>query len=1063
MLLRIAQWMLLLALVLARPGQAEENRLWLVPAGVDLPPDVQVLGWAGSRGHLVRARRQQLAGLPVAPYAGKSKLSPELDQRLQEKAAGPVALEIVLARGEDAAGVVATLTRLEPAAEVLRIAPGPPDRIIVRVDADRAVALTDRLGRSNRVTRLQRHWPMGWLNQDSVGPIQANAPSGGPPPTATPIWDQDILGTGQVVGIADSGLDRNEGWFRQLHNGVSVNTEITDAADTTPPIPGPWHNGRKVAGYWVMPGASAYDDNENCDGGVQFTSFHGTHVTGTAAGDGGTPSRPDAANYDPGDGMAPQAQILFQDLGNDSSGCLSGAGGVPMWSQALAAGVRIHSNSYGSRYVGQYQAREAALDEFLWRNEDMLLVFAAGNEGSGGISHPGHAKHPLTVGALLHGNSTVPAGFSSLGPTSDGRIKPDLAAPGSLISSARGNDEDSVPSPGITGLFSGTSMAAPAVAGAAALVSQYFDDGFYPTGVANPDDALRASGPLLKAVLLNGTLTFADTPGFDRGWGRVWLDNNLYFAGDDRQLRVWSLANDAGLSQGEFHEFQLQVPAGGEFRATLVWYDPAPLLAAPEALVNDLDLSVTAPDGTYLGNRFSGGVSSTGGSPDQLNPVEQVRFESAQAGVYTVRVDAGTVPGTGLPESLRQGYALVVSSGQCDSAVVDAPDFSLVADPAEVQRSVSGAPGAYQVYRAPGSCAGLAGAPGFVGVTATGQFDDTTTQGGFQYAYQVRGVDACGEGPASVCRDVVSQAPCTLTPQGLGGSSQSQPLGSFCATRVSWPEAAAQCPDAGLGYELHRSTDPFFAPDSGTRIADGLPSASYTDLQAASGVTHYYRSVAVDSRGNRAAPTHPVLFAAVGPVVAPGTFQDGGESLATMVPEFPWRLTASHAAEGARSYRQAEDGLSYQPDTCAAISTPDMPLQAGAVLSYQARFELESGWDGVVVEVSTDGGRSWTDLPPNGGYPGDFSQTEPTGSGPVNACGYPATQGAFSGDSGGAFQSFQSDLSSLAGETVRFRWRFSSDPGMEMEGFYLDAISVTQAGVPSACIDGELLWFDGFE
>ena len=170
-----------------------------------------------------------------------------------------------------------------------------------------------------------------------------------------------------------------------------------------------------------------------------------------------------------------------------------------------------------------------------------------------------------------------------------------------------------------------------------------------------------------------------------------------------------------------------------------------------------------------------------------------------------------------------------------------------------------------------------------------------------------------------------------------------------------------------------------------------------------------------------------------------------------LAPELPWRVTGSSSAEGARSYRNAADGLSYQPDTCAALSTPDMPLQAGAVLSYQAGFELETGWDG---------GQSWTDLPPDGGYPGDFSLT---GTIPINACGYLASRGAFSGDSAGAFQSFSTDLSALAGQTVRFRWRFSSDPGVEMDGFYLDAIAVTQSGSPSSCVADELLRTDGFE
>ena len=71
-----------------------------------------------------------------------------------------------------------------------------------------------------------------------------------------------------------------------------------------------------------------------------------------------------------------------------------------------------------------------------------------------------------------------------------------------------------------------------------------------------------------------------------------------------------------------------------------------------------------------------------------------------------------------------------------------------------------------------------------------------------------------------------------------------------------------------------------------------------------------------------------------------------------------------------------------------------MLLTAGASLSFQAKYDLEFQWDGVVQEISTDGGTTWNDLPPTGGYPSSFAQTT---SPPVNACGYVASHGAFNG------------------------------------------------------------------
>ncbi len=128
------------------------------------------------------------------------------------------------------------------------------------------------------------------------------------------------------------------------------------------------------------------------------------------------------------------------------------------------------------------------------------------------------------------------------------------------------------------------------------------------------------------------------------------------------------------------------------------------------------------------------------------------------------------------------------------------------------------------------------------------------------------------------------------------------------------------------------------------------------------------------------------------------------------------------------------------------------------MLSLQARYDLEYQWDGVVQEISTDGGASWTDLPPDGGYPSSFARTQDP---PINACGYPAAQGAFSGvstassnaDPGngtatGVFKPFTTDLQSYAGQTVQIRWRFSSDQNTGFDGFFLDQIRIV--GTPGS-------------
>ena len=110
----------------------------------------------------------------------------------------------------------------------------------------------------------------------------------------------------------------------------------------------------------------------------------------------------------------------------------------------------------------------------------------------------------------------------------------------------------------------------------------------------------------------------------------------------------------------------------------------------------------------------------------------------------------------------------------------------------------------------------------------------------------------------------------------------------------------------------------------------------------------------------------------------------------------------------------------------------------------------------MVVEISSDDGATWSDLPPSGGYPGSF---EATGSPPINACGYPSAQGAFSGDNG-AFQTYASSLAAYAGQRVRIRWRFSSDPGIELQGFHLDTIRIDSPGLP---LPADLILRAGFK
>ncbi|MDX1584809.1 MAG: S8 family serine peptidase, partial [Thermoanaerobaculia bacterium] len=506
-------------------------------------------------------------------------------------------------------------------------------------------------------------------NNNALGPIQ----SGTTGENSRTIFAQGITGTGQIAAVADSGADIDMCFFRNL-NG---NEAVTPASETIAPETGALFPANKVIGYWVQENADAYDDNESCDDAP--TGFHGTHVAGSVVGDNlANPSSPSDPGIDRGDGMAPNGQLLFQDIGA-ANGCLIINDRVRLlFEQAFRGGARVHNNSWGADTAGEYTILDAEVDRFLFENSDMAIFVSAGNHGSAPetVGSPAVSKSVFAVGAVGSGESTTIAGFSSRGPATDGRIKPDIVAPGSSITSAFG-DAESGNGNCATGAKSGTSMASPITAGAAMLLRQYFADGFYPSGSRNESDRFEPSGVLVKAALLNGTNPLPEDGEFggnDYGWGKVLLDSNLYFQGEDRDLRVFDLPNLQGLRSGLSHDYEITVDEGEELRVTLTWFDPEATLGAATQLVNDLDLEVTNGTETYLGNQFGEtGVSITGGEPDSLNTTEQVRLPSPDPGTYTITVRGTSIPGTGRLFTDRQGYALVVSSARCESDVVSAP------------------------------------------------------------------------------------------------------------------------------------------------------------------------------------------------------------------------------------------------------------------------------------------------------------------------------------------------------------------------------------------------------
>ncbi len=432
-------------------------------------------------------------------------------------------------------------------------------------------------------------------------------------------------GTDEVIAISDTGIDEDHGDF----------------------------DGRIRSVY-----SQFGPDNDNSD----LLSGHGTHVAATLLGDGSGES---AAL-----GMAPAA--TFHMYTHESQSGFFGIYGslYGLFSHSWNQNARIHTNSWGTSNLGNYSQTSSNVDDFVHDYPGYMVLFSAGEMGNGadsGITPPGTAKNALTVGASTTGSqNSLPQGqvatFSSSGLTNDGRIKPEIVAPGVLICSARAAEATLVQGQacsslthddGTTPLYvamNGTSMATPVVAGASALVRQFLRA----EGVSEP------RSDLIRAVLINGAKDIGtnDIPNPSEGWGQLSLDNSLYpssQSGDDLDV-MYDYSRELYPGHGFTYTFDVELGAGLD--VTLAWNDDKGSAVANQSasrLVNDLDLSVTSPDGVvYLGNQFISGFSSSGGSEDRVNNLERIKIQSAISGVWTVTVgnSGGDV----------QGFSIVVSA-----------------------------------------------------------------------------------------------------------------------------------------------------------------------------------------------------------------------------------------------------------------------------------------------------------------------------------------------------------------------------------------------------------------
>lgn len=466
-------------------------------------------------------------------------------------------------------------------------------------------------------------------------------------------WESGFTGRGQIVSFADTGLD--SGALDSIH--PDFKGAIGDA---------------QIIGLF----SKSWGDPQG----------HGTHVAGSIAGRG-TASRQLIR------GGAFEAQVVAQGMWSPLlKNIMIPPQVAQLFSKAYNKGARIHSNSWGAAInLGAYDTFAQLVDDYAFRTPEMLLIFAAGNSGvdkdkdgrvdGGSISSPGTAKNVLTVGAsenfISSGGIQAPisqtrmaanwpaepissskisdnlnglAMFSSRGPTKDGRIKPDVVAPGTNILSTRSHFKDATV---LWGAYNenyvwagGTSMATPLTAGAATQTRQW---------IQQVHQIQKPSSALVKGVLVHSAKDMypgqygegqpyqeikTHRPNSDQGFGRV----DLAAVMDMKAPSTSLVDKQEGVSQDQEDVYNLEIKEGQSLLANLVYTDAPGSPNAKVALVNDLDLILVRPDGTEIAPL------------DHVNNLEVIELSALPAGMYQLKVR-----GTKVPYTLtgKQPYALI--------------------------------------------------------------------------------------------------------------------------------------------------------------------------------------------------------------------------------------------------------------------------------------------------------------------------------------------------------------------------------------------------------------------
>lgn len=486
----------------------------------------------------------------------------------------------------------------------------------------------------NQASELAKRGDVAFIEPYSEPKVFNDVARGSRGVNLTDLHMEGYTGKGEKICIQDSGLDN--GKKNKIH---------------------PDFQGKNIKGA-VTKSASVYRSKKYRKSFADFND-HGTHVSGSALGTGSASS----GTYR---GMAKDADVYMLCAGTSYGDGYIFSGSLKELLKTYKAGCRVMNNSWGGGTSGYYGDDARLYDTLVWKNKDYTVLFAAGNANSYydrdlppvcTLSNQGSAKNVITVGAAESyrpgvdedcypedGRHQGMAYFSSRGPCWDGRIKPDIVAPGTYIWSCQASPlAKSSSRSDYYRYMSGTSMATPISSGCAAVVRDYLKKN---KGIKSP------SAALVKCVLCVGARSLypgqytsfreipTTRPNAVEGHGHINMKESLE---PDNLKIVESQLKKTGAT----YETSFEVTISTIVKIGLCWTDYPGTAGAYNVLVNDLDLTVIAPNGTrYTLN-------------DHQNNLEVIRLtDQIPSGTYRVVVNAKNIM------EGPQPFAIVISYDQ---------------------------------------------------------------------------------------------------------------------------------------------------------------------------------------------------------------------------------------------------------------------------------------------------------------------------------------------------------------------------------------------------------------